>query len=160
MAIHSSTVAWKIPWAEEPGRLQSMGSQRVGHDWATSLHLRLVIAFLPRSKHLLSSWQQSPSTLILEPKKTKPVIVSIFSPSIYHEVMEPDAMIFVFGMLSFKSAFSLSSFTFIKRLFSSSMLSAIRVVPCAYMRLWIFLLAILISACASSSQAFLMMHIS
>ena len=36
MAIHSSTVAWKIPWTEEPGRLQSMGSQRVGHDWATS----------------------------------------------------------------------------------------------------------------------------
>ena len=38
MAIHSSTLAWRIPWREEPGRLQSMGSQRVGHDWATSLH--------------------------------------------------------------------------------------------------------------------------
>ena len=38
MAIHSRTIAWKIPWAEEPGRLQSMGSQRVRHDWATSLH--------------------------------------------------------------------------------------------------------------------------
>ena len=37
VAIHSSTIAWKIPWTEEPGRLQSMGSQRVGHDWATSL---------------------------------------------------------------------------------------------------------------------------
>ena len=37
MAPHSSTLAWKIPWTEEPGRLQSMGSQRVGHDWATSL---------------------------------------------------------------------------------------------------------------------------
>ena len=37
MAIHSSTIAWKIPWTEEPHRLQSMGSQRVGHDWATSL---------------------------------------------------------------------------------------------------------------------------
>ena len=37
MAIHSSTSAWKIPWTEEPGRLQSMGSQRVGHDWVTSL---------------------------------------------------------------------------------------------------------------------------
>ena len=36
MAIHSSTIAWKIPWTEEPGRLQPMGSQRVGHDWATS----------------------------------------------------------------------------------------------------------------------------
>ena len=38
MATHSSTRAWKIPWTEEPSRLQSMGSQRVGHDWATSLH--------------------------------------------------------------------------------------------------------------------------
>ena len=37
MATHSSTLAWKIPWTEEPGRLQSMGSQRVGHDWATSV---------------------------------------------------------------------------------------------------------------------------
>ena len=43
MAIHSSILAWKIPWMEEPGRLQSMGSQRVGHDWATSLHLIEVI---------------------------------------------------------------------------------------------------------------------
>ena len=39
MAIQSSTLAWKIPWTEEPGRLQSLGSQRVGHDWATSPHL-------------------------------------------------------------------------------------------------------------------------
>ena len=39
MAIHSSTIAWKIPWTGEPGRLQSMGSQRVGHNWATSLSL-------------------------------------------------------------------------------------------------------------------------
>ena len=41
MAIHSSTLAWKIPWMEEPDRLLSMGSQRVGHDWATSLSLSL-----------------------------------------------------------------------------------------------------------------------
>ena len=52
MAIHSSTIAWKTPWTEEPGRLQSMGSQRVGNNWATSFthSLRLVIAFLPRRK--------------------------------------------------------------------------------------------------------------
>ena len=41
MATHSSTLAWKIPWMEKPGRLQSMGSQRVGHDWATPLSLSL-----------------------------------------------------------------------------------------------------------------------
>ena len=82
---------------------------------------RFVIAFLPRSKRLLISWLQSPSAVILEPKKIKPVTVSIVSPSICHEVMGPDAMIFNFWMLSFKPGFSLSSFTFIKRLFSSSL---------------------------------------
>jgi len=54
---------------------------------------RLVITFLPRSKHLLISWLQSPSAVILEPKKIKSVTVSIVSPSIYHGVMGPDAMI-------------------------------------------------------------------
>ena len=73
---------------------------------------------------------------------------------ICHEVMGPDAMILVFWMLSFKPTFSLSSFSFIKRLFSSSLLSAIRVVSSAYLRLLIFLLEILISAYASSSLAF------
>ena len=67
-------------------------------------------------------------------------------------------MIFVFGMLSFKPAFSLSSFTFIKKLFSSSLLSAIRVVSSAYLTLLIFLLAILIPAYVSSSPALLMMY--
>ena len=57
---------------------------------------RLVIAFLPRSKRLLSLWLQSPSSVILEPPKIKSVTVSIVSPSIYHEVMGPDAMTFVF----------------------------------------------------------------
>ena len=57
---------------------------------------RFVIAFLPRSNHLLISWLQSPSAVILEPRKRKSVTVSIVSPSICHEVMGPDAMIFVF----------------------------------------------------------------
>ena len=56
----------------------------------------LVIAFLPRSKHLLISWLQSLSAVMLEPNKIKSVPVSIFSPSICHEVMGPKAMIFVF----------------------------------------------------------------
>ena len=70
----------------------------------------------------------------------------------------PDAMIFVFWMLSFKPIFSLSSFTLIKRVFSFSSLSAIRVVSSAYLRLLIFLPAILIPAYASSSLAFCMMY--
>ena len=57
---------------------------------------RLVIAFLPRRKHLLISWLQSPSTMILEPPKIKSFTDSFVSPSIYHEVMGPDAMIFAF----------------------------------------------------------------
>ena len=119
---------------------------------------RLVITFLPRSKHLFISWLQSPSTVILESRKIKSATVSTVSLSICHEVMGPDAMIFVLWMLSFKPTFSLSSFTFIKRLFSSSSLSAIRVVSSAYLRLLVFLPAIWIPACASSSPAFLMMY--
>ena len=104
---------------------------------------RLFIAFLPRSKRLLISWLQSPSAVILEPRKIKSVTVS---PSICHEVMGPDAMILVFWMLSFNPTFSLSSFTFIKRFFSFCLPSAIRVVSSAYLKLLIFLPAILIPA--------------
>ena len=57
---------------------------------------RLVIAFLPRGKRLLISWLQSPSAVILGPKKIKSLTVSTVSPSISHEVMGPDAMILVF----------------------------------------------------------------
>ena len=119
---------------------------------------RFVIAFLPRSKHLLILCFQPPSAVILETKKIKSVTVSIFSPPICHEVMELNAMIFVFLMLSFKPTFSLSFFTFIKRLFSSSSLSAIKVVSSAYLRLLLFLPAILIPACASCSPEFLMLY--
>ena len=87
----------------------------------------------------------------------KSATVSNGSPSICHKVMALDAMILVFWIWSFKPTFSLSSFTFIKRLFSSSSLSAIRVVSSADLRVLIFLLAILIPACASSSPVFLMM---
>ena len=80
------------------------------------------------------------------------------SPSICHEVMGPDAMIFVFRKPSFKPTFLLSSFTFIRRLFSSSSPSSIRAVSSAYLRLLIFLPAILIPVCASSSPAFHMMY--
>ena len=71
---------------------------------------RLVITFLPRSKHLLISWLQSPSAVILEFKKIKHLTVSIVSPSICHEVTGLNAMILVFRILSFKPTFPLSSF--------------------------------------------------
>ena len=118
----------------------------------------LVIAFPHKSKRLLISWLQSPSSVILEPKKMKSLTVSIVSPSICHEVMKLDVMIWVFWMLSLKPMFSLSSYTFIKRLFSSYLLSAIMLVSSAYLRLSIFLPAILIPACASCSLAFCTMY--
>ena len=103
------------------------------------------------------SWMQSPSAVILQPPKIKSVTVCTVSPSICHEVRGPGVMIFVFWKLSFKPTSSLFSFTFIKRLFSSSLLSAIGVVSSAYLRL-IFFLAILLPACASSNPRFHMMY--
>ena len=82
-----------------------------------NLLLMFVITFLPRNKRLLISWLQSPSAVILELKKLKSLIVSIIYPSICYEVIVPDVMILVFQMLSFQPAFSLSSLTFIKKLF-------------------------------------------
>ena len=119
-----------------------------------SMLSRLVIAFLPRSKCLLISWLQSPSAVILEHKKIKSVTVSIVSPYICHEVMGLDAMILVFWMLNFKPGFSLSSFTFIKRFFSSYFCHKGGVI-CI---LLIFPPAILIPACASSRPTFHMMY--
>ena len=75
---------------------------------------RLVKTFLSRSKHLLISWLQSPSAVILELPKIKSDTVSTVSPSICHEVMGPVAIILVFWMLSFKPTFSLSSFPRLK----------------------------------------------
>ena len=95
--------------------------------------------------------------VILEPKKVKSVAVFTFSPSICHKVMGLDSIILVFWMLSFKSAFSLSSFTFIEMIFSSS-LSASEVISSVYLRLLIFLPAILIAPYDLSSLAFHVMY--
>ena len=99
------------------------------------------------------SWLQSPSAVILEPKKIKSVMVSIVSTTICHEVMGLYAMILVFSMLTFKPVFhfplSLSS-----RGFSSSLISAIRVMSSAYLRLLIFFLEISIQLVLHPAQHF------
>jgi len=118
---------------------------------------RFVIAFLPRNNCLLISWLQSPSIVIFEPQKRKSVTTFTFSPSSCHIAMGLDAMILVFLIFSFKLTLLLSSFILIKRFFSSSSLSAIRVVSPAYLKLLMFLPPILITAYNSSSLAFLMM---
>ena len=119
---------------------------------------RFIIAFLPRSKRLLISWLQSPSAVILEPQKIKSATFPTVSPSICHEVMGLDDMIFIFWMLNFKPAFSLSSFTFIKRLFSYSSLSGNKVVSSVYLKLLIFLPAILIPACGIPACGIFIQH--
>ena len=93
----------------------------------------------------------------LRAKIINSVTVSIVSPSIYHEVMGPERLTLFFECC-FKPDFSLSSFTFIKRLFNFSSQSVIMVVLPAYLRLLIFLPEILILACASSGLAFHMMY--
>ena len=118
---------------------------------------RFVIAFLLRSKCLFISWLQSPFAVILELKKIKSVTVAIVSLSVCPWSDETKCHDLSFLNVEFKPVFSLSSFTFIKRLFRSSLVSAIRVVSSAYLKLLIFLLAILIPACASSSPTFGMM---
>ena len=92
-----SEVAQLSPW----GRKESDMTERlhfVGKVMSLLFNIpsRLLITFLPMSKHLLISWLQSPSAVILEPKKIKSITVSIVSPSICHEVMGLDAMILVF----------------------------------------------------------------
>ena len=77
MAIHSSTIAWKIPWTEEPGRLQSMGSQRVGHDWATSLFTfpfsSKSTRLYPRSKSNSAHWYHSDTLWPSTSPSTSPI---------------------------------------------------------------------------------------
>ena len=107
---------------------------------------RFFIPLLSRSKCLLISWLHSPSAVILEPRKIKICHGFPCSSSLCYEVMGLDAMILAFWMLSFKPAFLLSSFTLIKKLYSSSLLAAMRVVSCVSEVVDISL-AILISAC-------------
>ena len=97
MATNSSILAWRIPWTEEVGGLQCTGCKEA--DTTEQLHftsLRFGIAFLPRNKHLLILWLQSPPAVILETQNMKSVTTSIVSPPICYELMRTDAMIFVF----------------------------------------------------------------
>ena len=114
----------------------------------TNLFSMSVSPFFPCSHH---------PQLFQNPRR-EIVTGSTFSPFICHEVMGPDAVILVFLILTFKPAFSLTSSIPIKRLFSSSLLSAIRMISSVYLMLLLFLLEILIPACEESNPTFLMMH--
>ena len=103
--------------------------------WSLS---RFVIALLPRSECLLISWLQSLSSVILEPKKIKSVTVCIFPPIYLPWSDVIGCHDFCFWMFSFKPTSSLSSCTFIKKLFSSFLLFVIRVVSSASLGYWYF----------------------
>ena len=121
---------------------------------------RFVIAFCPRSKFFFFLIYFMVAVTIYSDfgvQENKICHCFHFSPFICHEVMGPDAMVLVFWTISFKPDFSLSYFTFIKSIFSSSLLSAIRVVLSTYLRLLAFLLEVLISSCESSNPVFCMM---
>ena len=121
---HAYTTTWKtiaLTRGTFVGKLMSL---------LLNMLSRLFITVLPQSKHLLISWLQSSSAVILEPEKIKSAVSTLY-PSICREVLLREAMILVFWMFSFKPTFSLSSFTLIKRLFSSSSLSALKVVSSA-----------------------------
>ena len=155
MAPHSSTLDWQIPWMKEPDRLKSVGSLRVGHDWATSLSLFTFMHWRRKWQPIVLAWG-IPGTG--EPGG----LLSVGSHRVGHDwinlaaaaAMGPDAMILVFWILSFKPDFLLSSFTLIKKLFSSSSLSAIRVISSAYLKLLIILQAILILVVIYPAQDF------
>ena len=115
---------------------------------------RFVIPFLPRRNCFLISWLQSPFTVILEPEK-KSVTTSTFSPFICHAVIRLGFHDLGFLIFSLMPALSLSSDALIKKVFSTSWLSAIRVISSAYLRLLMFLMPILIPAYNSSRRAYL-----
>ena len=131
VATHSRILAWEIPWMEEPGGLQSVGSDMIERarcvlqvtlsvKWCLCFFntlSRFVIAFLPRNKCLNFMTAVTVHTEFRS-QENKICHCFHFSPFICREVMGLDPMILVFWMLSFKPAFSLFSFTFIKRLFS------------------------------------------
>ena len=100
MATHSSILAWKIPLTEEPDRLQSMGSQRVGHNWATSLH---ICHSFPAKRQLSSNFMVTVTiSSDFRTQEEESYHWFIFSPLICHEVKGPDTMILVFLILSSK----------------------------------------------------------
>ena len=123
---------------------------------------RCVIPFLPRSNHLLISWLKSPSTVILEPKRRKSITTSSFSPSICHEVMGLDAIIYFLKILliySFKSVLSpphlpTSGSSLVLLFFKLEWYHLIRVVSSTYLRLLIFLPTVLILTCFIQSGIF------
>ena len=84
MTIHSSTIAWKIPWREEPGRLQSMGSQRVGHDWAISLTLSLKPVWIMFS---ITCNERVPTAVLSQSQRSHCILIAcVFSSKLSHPV--------------------------------------------------------------------------
>ena len=121
MVTHSSTLAWRIPWREEPGRLQSMGSQRVRHDWATSLHFTCICIYvyhpfkyytcIHRYSFIvwLTDWPATKACVCVNPDKLRPAVAS-FSRGLWSLIRKCKL---VDDIKDFKSgSWCLSSFSF------------------------------------------------
>ena len=128
---------WELVMDKEAWHAAVHGLQRVGHDWVTEL-TKVCHSFPSKEQVSFNFTAAVTSTVIWSPRKQKSATVSTFSVFICHETMGPDALILVLWMLSFKSAFSLSSLNLINRLFSSSSISAIIVISSVYLRFWYF----------------------
>ena len=146
------------PWTEQPGRLQSIGHRKSGTTERLSTALGLSLLFFQgvsifsfHAAVTICSDFGAQENKVSHCFRCFPIYLLLGNGTRYHDLR-------FFEMLSFKPAFPLSSFTFIKRLFSSSLLSTVRMVPSTYLKLLIFLLAILIPDCASFSPAFHMIH--
>ena len=126
---YSGLISFRIDWFDLLAVQRALKSLLQHHSLKASISRPSAFSVVQLSHQcVFLSWLQSPSTMILESKKRKLLLLPLFPPSICREVMGSDATVLVFRMWSFKPAFALSSFTLIKRLLSSSSLSATRVV--------------------------------
>jgi len=160
MATHSSTLAWKVPWTEGPGGLQSMGSLGVGHDWATSLYF---FTFM----HWRRKWQPTPVFLPGESQGRRSLVGchlwgctesdTTEATEQQQQQMRPDGMILVFECWILSQLFHSPLSPTSRGSLCSSSLFASRVVSSAYLRL-LFLLGNFIPAWTLSILAFSMMY--
>ena len=115
MATHSSTLAWKIPWTEQPGGLQSMGSQRVGHNWATSLSKEFsvpILQFFSVFEIVSNEKILKTSTLGTHTKKCDSLVNKLYGhPVLFFSTFHPQIVSFFFSLLVFRKSLTLFFFS-------------------------------------------------
>ena len=158
MAAHSRILAWRSPWTEEPGGLQSMGLGRVGHGKSNLAQHKVFYSFPSKEQVSFNFIAPVPICSDFGTRENKICHCFYFFAFSLPWSDRTRCHDLHFFNVEFKRSFSLSFFTFIKRLFSSFSLCAVRVVSSAYLKLFVFLPGILILACDSSNPEFHMMY--